>query len=128
MEAARLWARGQLQTHDPHPNSSRTAASADSEVDEALALFGLVREGDMGAPELPNEFYLWPEHEQSYVLWLSVQTQWRESWGGRTGLCYEGVRAAPAFIGIKGRRKREQCFADVCIMERAALEAWRESR
>jgi hypothetical protein len=122
-----LWASGQL-SHDT-TNATDQATSADSEVDEALALFGLVRE-DAGEPlaAAAAEFYLWPEHEQTYVLWLSVQTQWQHGWHGRTGLAYAGVRAAPGFVAIKGRRKREQCFAELCLMERAALDVWNERR
>jgi hypothetical protein len=54
-----------------------------------------------------------------------VQTQWRHGFNGPTGLDYAGVRASPAWRKL---RKREQAFADVCVMERAWLAEAREQR
>lgn len=70
---------------------------------------------------------LWPELVPALNLWFAVQTQWRHGWGGPTGLDYAGVRASPAFRALD-RAQREPAFADLCIMERAAILAWAERR
>lgn len=58
-------------------------------------------------------------------MWVAVQTQWQWATHGmgsrRVGLSYPGVRAAPAFARLRGRRQREAMLADLCIMERAWL-------
>jgi hypothetical protein len=62
------------------------------------------------------------------TLWQGVQTQWRMvSEIGATGLEYEGVRASPAFRALP-RARREQVFADLCVIERATLREWSEQR
>lgn len=67
-----------------------------------------------------------------------MQTQWHWASDGlgarRAGLHYQCVRAAPAFLAAGSRRRREEIFADLCIMEFAWLaedarqRAYRASR
>lgn len=60
-------------------------------------------------------------------LWCAVQTQWRHGgFAGPTGLDYAGVRSSPAFRALGARRER--IFADLCVMEFAALAAWADRR
>ncbi len=58
-------------------------------------------------------------------MWCAVQTQWQWATDGmgsrRVGLSYPGVRAAPAFARLRGRRQREAMLADLCVMEAAWL-------
>lgn len=111
-----MLARGELTSGNDHAERQH--------VDEALAAFGLVQERP---PEAPPVFHLWPEHLPALALWSDVQTQWRVGMAGPTGLDYAGVRASPAFVALR-RSKREKVFADLCIMEAAALQAWRDKR
>lgn len=83
-------------------------------------------------------FHILPECLPAYQLWSAVQTQWHWASDGfgsrRTGLDYQCVRAAPAFCAVRGRRQREELFADLCVMEFAWLNedarqrAYRASR
>lgn len=77
----------------------------------------------------PDErlFYLLPELVPVLNAWFALQTQWRLSDGLPTGLDYAGVSAALALREDKRARRRE-LFADLQVMERAALDAWAEKR
>lgn len=94
-------------------------------MDAALAAFGLAADAPVVAGDPP--FYLWPEHVPAFEAWACIQTQWRESMDGRTGLDYAGVEAWLRLSGLPARRHRER-FAQLQVMERAALAAWREMR
>lgn len=115
-EAARLWARGDLQKEQEH-------AQAQEGLDEQFAFFGLVPD----RPALPalEPFYLWPENLEAWNLFQSVQTQWRGIGMAREGLDYAGVHLV---IGErrKWRVRRRQLFTAVRIMEASALLAWAE--
>jgi hypothetical protein len=67
-----------------------------------------------------------------YLMWVAVQTQWQWATDGmgsrRVGLSYPGVRAAPAFVALRGRRQREAMLADLCIMESAWLNEHERQR
>ena len=93
---------------------------------EALAAYGLLREGAAALPASDEPFYLWPEHLPAYNLWCAAQTQWRHGFNGPTGLDYAGVRAHMA--GRVARRHQARRLAELQCMERAALEAWGEMR
>lgn len=79
-----------------------------------------------------------PDSLPAYRLWCAVQTQWHWASDGlgarRVGLHYQCVRAAPAFVAVRGRRQREELFEDLCVMEFAWLaedarqRAYRASR
>lgn len=110
-------ARGELTAGDEDGGES-------SHVDAALAAFGLVLEGSI--PVAP-EFHLLPDNVPAFDLFQQVQTQWRIGFAGPTGLDYAGVRASPAFRRIR-RRLRERTLDEICIMERAWLDAAAEVR
>ena len=97
-----------------------------------LAQAGLRAVDDSGA-EAPaaravdvEPWHLWPCNERTWRLWLRVQTQWRSSVAGRTGLDYAGVRVV--VDRHTPRRQRGEAFDTLCSMERAALLAWDERR
>ena len=75
----------------------------------------------------PRVFHLWPEHEPALHLWHLVCTQWREGFGGRTGLDYASVQCVLRDEGLRGKQRRER-FAELRVMEFAALAAWAEQR
>lgn len=58
-------------------------------------------------------------------LFASVGTQWRVGAGGATGLDYTAVLAVIRSLRLP-RARADELFADVRIMERAALEKMRE--
>lgn len=71
--------------------------------------------------------YLWPENVPSWDLFLAVETQWVLDQGQPVGLNYLGVEV----VMRKRRIKRaDECkfFADIQVMERASLKAWRERK
>jgi hypothetical protein len=69
-----------------------------------------------------EEFWLWPENQAAWNLWLSVQTQWRTGMGGRESLDYPGVEVVMRHgVRPKDRRRR---FAEIQLMERVALRTW----
>lgn len=92
-----------------------------------MAAFGLRRESDDARSGEELVFWLWPQHVPALELWCAAQTQWRHGLGGPTGLDYAGVRASPTFEGMDGG-ERERAFADLCVMECAALAAWADQR
>lgn len=111
--------RGQLRNGDGGGDDTE-------ELDQALAAFGLQREGP--PPRAADaEFHLWPEHLDALRLWIGVQTQWRHGFDGPTGLDYAGVRASPAFRRL-ATIDRDRVFDELCVMERAALDALRADR
>ncbi|HNB42708.1 MAG TPA: DUF1799 domain-containing protein [Burkholderiaceae bacterium] len=70
------------------------------------------------------EFHLWPEHVPVLELWGVVGTQWLYAgMGGATGLNYAGVEAAMRLHGVP-RAERADRFAELRVMERAALAEW----
>lgn len=71
--------------------------------------------------------YVWPEHLPALRLYLDAQTQWREGFSGATGLDYAGVEALLRLQGVRGPQRAER-FAELQIMERAALQAWARQR
>lgn len=82
---------------------------------------------DDGPPPDEPVFWLWPEHVPALRAWLDCGTQWRVGMGGPIGLDYAGVEAYLRAEGIRGVERRER-FAELRIMERAALRAWAEKR
>lgn len=67
---------------------------------------------------------IWPENVQSVNLFLSVGTQWRVGgMGGATGLDYPAVFATmDRLLRNESQERKDALFADVQVMERAALE------
>lgn len=100
------------------------AEAAISEQDRILLQMGLV-----AVREAPKPVELWQEHWPAVQLFDALLTQWSMSpTGRRTGLRYEAAAAAMDLIDdladLPAARRRE-VFADLQIMELAALEHWR---
>lgn len=70
-----------------------------------------------------DEYWLWPENEEPFVLWLSLQTQWAVGIQGPVGLNYQGVEACMRMRGVKPK-DRQRLFSLVQMMEQAALSGW----
>lgn len=70
-----------------------------------------------------EELAIWPENRESVAFFREYcQTQWRSSMGGYTGLDYTAVLASLRTLRL-GRDRRDEIFADVRVMESAALDA-----
>lgn len=113
IEAARLLARGELTLHSD-------ADDPPSDLDDALAAFGLVLDDD---PDDPR-FCLWSENREALHFWLGVQTQWRVGMGGATGLDYAGVEAYLRMRSVRAPARRARLLLELQLMERATLEEW----
>lgn len=134
-----MLARGELRTTSddgPASDASDAGPGAAAEpmggnVAEAAAAFGLVivpaERPAASAADAEPTFCLWPENEPAWQLWLAVQTQWRHAGmaGLRTGLDYAGVQVVIQRSGTR-RRLWGRRFAELQVMERAALEVWHE--
>lgn len=70
---------------------------------------------------------LWSCNEDSWALFGAVQTQWRVGFGGREGLDYRAVEIVMQRRGIP-EDQRDRLFADLQVIEMAALAAWSEKR
>ena len=69
----------------------------------------------------------WPENIDSLNLFVAVQTQWRVGTSGATGLDYPAVFATlDRLHRDKTDARRDELFADVQIMEAAALKKMAE--
>lgn len=77
-----------------------------------------------GLPDEPEEFVVWADNWPTMTLFLTLQTQWRivqsMAGGAWTGLDYAAAGATMEILGIP-RAERAPLFADLCLMERAAL-------
>jgi hypothetical protein len=97
---------------------------AETEVDFALAAFGLVATRSV---KTPDELYLWPENVPTWNLFQALSTQWLVGMGGATGLNYESVNIVMDHRRI-ARRDRQRVFEEIQAMERATLQAWSEKK
>jgi hypothetical protein len=103
----------------------------ESTRDAELAQWGMTRDdvaADL-ADEEAREMALvdvdvWPDCWDAALLFVDCMTQWRASMSGFYGLDYAGVLAAMEMKGVK-RKARPQLFADIRVMEGAALETMR---
>lgn len=96
-----------------------------TEVDEALAAVGLVATAQL---DIEETFSLWPENLPTFLLWQSVQTQWRTGgMGSATGLDYGGVQACMDLRGIR-KKDRAQMFESLQAMENATLTEWEKKK
>jgi hypothetical protein len=64
-----------------------------------------------------------PENWDTVMLFMRVQTQWRSSFAGLTGLDYTGVEAAMRMAGIE---RTPEIFDGLQVMEFTALKAMSE--
>ena len=111
-------ARGQIEFGSAAP------AELDH-VNEALAALGLYAVEGVVLDQ--DEFWLWPESNDAFDMWLAIQTQWTVSMGGITGLNYPGVETCMRLRGLK-KKTRTSLFLLIQMMERASLEEWARQR
>lgn len=78
---------------------------------------GLIADGEI---EVEDAFFLWPENEPVFDLWLRLQTQWVVSDGIRVGLSYPGVEAYMRMSGVS-KKKQARHIDLIQEMEQAAL-------
>lgn len=85
----------------------------------ALAVWGLTP-GDFGGPQ---RIAVYPDCWNALQVFDALRTQWRVDFGRRTGLDYAAL--TPLFWQSQGikKRHRAELFADLAVMERAALQA-----
>lgn len=85
-----------------------------------MAVLGLTEEDFEG-----DAVEIWPENLPAYELFNALGTQWRTGMGGATGLDYNVV---PAVLRLQAvpRADWPQLFADLRVMEAAALQVMRE--
>lgn len=69
---------------------------------------------------------IWPENYQAYLLFCTMDTQWRIGMSGPTGLDYAALPMALRMIAAP-RAEWQQLMADIRVMESAALQAMRSS-
>jgi hypothetical protein len=118
MEAARLYARGDLQVPDPYGKEDEPEASFET----AAAGFKLVIEKSPVVQE--DEFYLWPENYEVWMLWRTIQSQWVIEEGKRRRLNYSGVQVCLGYWPGIRKKERADAFHLIQSMEQAALEEW----
>ena len=94
-------------------------------VMDALAAFGLCSDG--GLDNQHDEYWIWPENEETLSTWFTLQTQWNVGMAGPTGLNYPGVETCMRLRGLK-KKLRKQMFPLIQMMERACLEEWAHKR
>ncbi|WP_297111568.1 DUF1799 domain-containing protein [Tessaracoccus sp.] len=66
------------------------------------------------------ECEVWPENWPSFQLFAELRTQWRHGLNGPTGLDYTAVLAVLRAKRLP-RERADEMFADIRVMERAAL-------
>jgi len=77
-----------------------------------------------------DDFAVWPENWPVIRLFTAVQTQWRMSgMGGPTGLDYPAVFATmDRLLRNETQERKDALFADLQVVERAALEEMAKKR
>ena len=112
-------ARGQLELH---PKADEVVRD---ELADAFAAFGIQCDDELVIDQ--DEFWLWPENEVVFWLWVGLQTQWTTSMSGAVGLNYAGVEACLRLMDIP-KKKRKLFFPLIQHMEQAALDEWAAKR
>ncbi|MFC5548201.1 DUF1799 domain-containing protein [Massilia aerilata] len=112
-------ARGQLEFGGVHESDPANSMA------EALAAFGLQFEEGVVLDE--DEYWLWPENEEAFLMWCALQTQWTVGMAGAVGLNYAGVESCLRLHGVS-KKTRSQLFGSIQAMERVALEEWAAKR
>jgi hypothetical protein len=67
-----------------------------------------------------TSFALWPENEESILLFSSVSTQWRTGMCGPTGLDYNVLFTRMERMKLDDQR-HERLFQDIRVIEAEAL-------
>lgn len=70
--------------------------------------------------QLEDEFWLWPENEAMFCLWLAVQSQWNVADGRKYKLDYQGVKVVMEAREMWGGDQ----LALIQMMESACLREW----
>ncbi|WP_004181383.1 DUF1799 domain-containing protein [Nitrosospira lacus] len=97
-------------------------------MEEDLRAFGITVEPEANEDAAEdNAFGVWKENVKTVEFFLSVLTQWRVHGmtGAILGFEYPGIVAAMAMNGI---RNQKRLFADLRIMESAAMEILNRER
>lgn len=68
---------------------------------------------------------MWPDNWQALDVFVALQTQWRFSQIGPTGLDYSALGAVMRLRGVK-KRDRADTFEAIRIMESEALDVMRK--
>lgn len=92
--------------------------------DEELSALGLTRE-DVAAPDEHFEG-VWPDNWESVAFFLDLMTQWRFSVNGPTGIDYTAAVSLLDIRGVRVKRRRNELFDDMRVMETALLSKLRE--
>lgn len=70
---------------------------------------------------------VWPENQLPLQIFAALQTQWRSSFAGPTGLDYAAVPVVMDLYAVPADRRR-QAFEDLRIMEAEALKVIADGR
>ncbi|WP_235511572.1 DUF1799 domain-containing protein [Acidovorax sp. Root568] len=81
----------------------------------------------MAAISQEVEIEVWPENWPAFDLFQRLRTQWFVGFGGPTGLRYEAVYPSLDRMGLS-TTEWGLMFADLQVMEAAALEQFSENR
>jgi hypothetical protein len=73
-----------------------------------------------------GEVDIWPDNVPATNVFIAMQTQWRVSFGGRTGLDYNALPTVFRMTGLP-RKDWSAVFEDVRVMEAAGLKAMQET-
>jgi len=93
------------------------------ELQDDLRAFGIdPEEADIDTDDV---FPVLEKNWSTVLAFLSVQTQWRMSMNGITGLDYSAVEAV---FRLRRRRLRKEVFEGLQVMEGAVLSALAEQR
>jgi Phage related hypothetical protein (DUF1799) len=73
----------------------------------------------------PNAFELWPEHAKAFELFVTMSTQWHFNPlnGQRMALRYDVLAFVMELLNTP-RKSRSELFADVRVLEAAALDVF----
>lgn len=75
-----------------------------------------------------QEFHLWPDNVEAWLLFVSLRSQWRIGVGGSTGLDYAAV-LDHLRAGLRlSRRKIDELYPLIVAAEGGALQGWAETR
>lgn len=69
---------------------------------------------------------MWPDNWQALDVFVAMQTQWRFSAIGPTGLDYSALDSVMRLRGVR-KRDRADAFEAIRIMEGAALDVMRKA-
>lgn len=77
--------------------------------------------------DIESDISVWAINWPALQVFNAMSTQWRQGFGGPTGLDYGVLPAVMDLAGIEPEQRAE-VFADVRVMEREALQAMADGR